>query len=67
MLLGYFLAINTIVTDIKRKIEAGQNFDDLKKELLDTVDGHIQTRNHISNVWENEPDKYGLPPLAGPL
>jgi hypothetical protein len=61
LLLGYLSAIDQIMPDLKRKIEAAQNFDDLKKELLETVNGHIETRRYINNEWYDNHSKYGLP------
>lgn len=63
MLLGYLYAIDNIMPDLKSKIEASKNFEELKSELLKSVTNHIATRDFIDNEWQNNRGKYGLPYL----
>jgi len=61
MLLGYLYAIDTIMPGFKKILETSQNFDELKKEILNFVNQHVELRDDVDETWENDPSKYGLP------
>jgi hypothetical protein len=62
MLLGYLYAIDTIMPDLKQTIETVENFDDLKKEILNKITSHLEFRTSIDAIWDShEAKEFGLP------
>lgn len=70
MFSGYMMAIDVILPRFLKIVEAAENFDDLKKQVLDYTNEHIAFRDHIEYLrhdddalWE---DVQTLPPELRP-
>lgn len=62
MLAGYLWAIATVMPEFKRIAETAEDFTELRKQILDFTNQHLELNNDIEDDKENDGKRYGVTP-----